>query len=102
MTILEGTLSKEFSEKLLSTSFKLWIDTETGILLKLNAFNIDGVVINKIVVIDISFDYKNQLLTPQTTISMRLYNKNVLEKQRCLNYCQIVYTCYFKIISCCS
>ncbi|MCY9592500.1 hypothetical protein PC41400_23195 [Paenibacillus chitinolyticus] len=60
-TVIEGKLSKELSEKLLSTSFKLWVDTETGILLKLNTFNVDGVVINKIVVNDISFDYKKTI-----------------------------------------
>lgn len=47
--IINGTLKGEYADKLNTYSFKLYVDTETGILLKWKCFNSQGKLIDSLV-----------------------------------------------------
>lgn len=41
-SVIQGTLSGDYSEKLHTTDFTLWVDNETGVLLQLEGYSADG------------------------------------------------------------
>ncbi|MFF2158601.1 hypothetical protein ACFVVQ_25305 [Paenibacillus chitinolyticus] len=55
-TIISGTHDQYVADKLLSKTFTLWIDSKTGILLKLLDNDQNGKLVNSIVVKDIQLD----------------------------------------------
>ncbi|WP_103106304.1 hypothetical protein [Brevibacillus reuszeri] len=56
--VISGDLSEYLAKKLNSTSFKMWVDEETGVLLKLITLNKDNKIENSIEVLEINFDTK--------------------------------------------
>jgi outer membrane lipoprotein-sorting protein len=46
--VIEGTLSGDYSKKLNAASFKLWVDSEIGILLKYENYDSAGVITDKL------------------------------------------------------
>lgn len=68
--VLEGTLSGTLAEKHQASRFKLWIDQETGVLLKLVETDDKGTVTNQIEVLRLSIDQeidtsKFQIIEPK-------------------------------------
>lgn len=56
--IVDGTVPADLSEKLSSDTFKFWIDSQTGVLLKALTFDKSGNITNSLVVNDITFNKK--------------------------------------------
>ncbi|WP_029097709.1 sigma-E factor regulatory protein RseB domain-containing protein [Brevibacillus thermoruber] len=54
--VLEGTLSGTLAEKHRANTFKLWVDQETGVLLKLVETDDEGTVMNQMEVLRLSID----------------------------------------------
>lgn len=64
-TFIEGTLTSDLSSKFKANKFKMWVDTKTGVLLKLVTLNDMNQETSNIEVINIEFDagIKNKLKT---------------------------------------
>lgn len=56
VTVIEGVHDKEMAIKHNSTTFKLWVDNETGVLLKLIETNNEGEITNRIEATAIQFN----------------------------------------------
>lgn len=56
VTVIEGTLDAEMAKKHKATLFKMWVDSETGILLKLEETNANGEFVSGVEVASITFN----------------------------------------------